>query len=68
MASALVNLPGMVDAGTIEALEGGMASKDSRDCDCEFSPARASLKRLFAGVALTVTAGERVGFLSSVTL
>lgn len=59
----LANLRGMVDAGISEELEGTSSSAKGVDS----TPAlTTSLKRLFAGVALTCTAETRLGFLSSV--
>lgn len=40
--SLLANLRGRVDAGTTEALDGGMSAKGD-GCDCVLSPASASL-------------------------
>lgn len=66
----LVNLRGRVEAGTMEALEGGTMSGRgvgwSAAGGC-FSPARASLYRSFTGVALTIVEG-RLGFFISVKM
>ena len=74
-----MNLRGRVDWGTIEALEGGIASCVEVAAVVELcggvgamtagwgGTERASLKRLLAGVALTIVDDKegRAGFLSS---
>ena len=49
----LVNLRGRVEAGTTEALEGGRSKDGRAGWEWWLDDARASLKRLLAGVALT---------------
>lgn len=62
--SLLPNWGRSVDAGTTEALDGGM-SKVGRGWDWEVSAASASLNRLLAGVAFTWTSEARLGFFIS---
>lgn len=63
--SLLENLRGRVEAGIIEALEGGILANGEGSACC-FSAANASLYLLLAGVAFTWTAPARFGFFSSV--